>query len=33
MAEWEAENADEVQEWYEDGVNKLGLEPHNNENK
>ena len=35
MAEYEAENAeeDEVQEWYEDGVNKLGLEPHNNENK
>ena len=33
MADYEAENADEVQEWYEDGVNKLGLEPHNNENK
>jgi hypothetical protein len=35
MAEYEAENAeeDEVQEWYEDGVNKLGLEPHNNANK
>ena len=30
MADYEAENAeeDEVQEWYEDGVNKLGLEPH-----
>ena len=30
MADYEAENAeeDEVQEWYEDGVDKLGLEPH-----
>jgi hypothetical protein len=37
MAEYEAENAeeDEVTEWYEGGVEKLGLEPHkvNNENK
>jgi hypothetical protein len=35
MREWEEDNReeDEVQEWYEDGVNKLGLEPHNNENK
>jgi hypothetical protein len=30
MREWEEENAetDEVQEWYEDGVEKKGLEPH-----
>jgi hypothetical protein len=28
MAEWEEENMDEVQEWYEDGVEKKGLEPH-----
>ena len=28
MAEYEAEEMDEVQEWYEDGVEKLGLEPH-----
>ena len=30
IAEWEEDNAeeDEVQEWYEDGVEKLGLEPH-----
>jgi hypothetical protein len=29
-AEWEAENAeeDEVQEWYEEGVEKKGLTPH-----
>jgi hypothetical protein len=35
MAEYEAENTDEVTEWYEDGVEKLGLEPHkvSNENK
>lgn len=34
MAEWEAmdeeENRDEVQTWYEDGVEKKGLEPHGN---
>lgn len=33
MAEWEAENEeepDEVQTWYEDGVEKRGLEPHGN---
>lgn len=28
MAEYEAEEMDEVQEWYEDGVEKRGLEPH-----
>jgi hypothetical protein len=28
MAEYEEENMDEVQEWYEDGVEKKGLEPH-----
>jgi hypothetical protein len=28
MADWEEENMDEVQEWYEDGVEKKGLEPH-----
>jgi hypothetical protein len=30
MREWEEENAeeDEVQEWYEEGVEKKGLEPH-----
>lgn len=28
MAEYEAEEMDEVQEWYEDGVDKHGLEPH-----
>jgi hypothetical protein len=28
IADWEAENRDEVQEWYEDGVEKQGLEPH-----
>lgn len=28
MAEYEDENKDEVQEWYEDGVEKKGLEPH-----
>ena len=37
IAEWEEDNAeeDEVTEWYEGGVEKLGLEPHkvNNENK
>ena len=25
---WEEENKDEVQEWYEDGVEKRGLDPH-----
>ena len=31
MAEWEEENNedDELTEWYEDGVEKKGLEPHN----
>jgi hypothetical protein len=31
IREWEEENAeeDEVQEWYEDGVEKKGLKPHN----
>jgi hypothetical protein len=35
IAEYEAEEEDEVQEWYEDGVEKLGLEPHKvgNENQ
>ena len=37
IAEWEEDNAeeDEVTEWYEGGVEKLGLEPHKvgNENK
>ena len=37
IAEWEEENdeEDEVTEWYEGGVEKLGLEPHkvNDENK
>jgi len=28
MAEYEAENVDEFQTWYEDGVEKHGLEPH-----
>ena len=28
MADYEAENRDEVTEWYEDGVEKKGLEPH-----
>jgi hypothetical protein len=28
MAEWESEEPDELQEWYEEGVEKLGLEPH-----
>jgi hypothetical protein len=28
MREYEEENKDEVQVWYEDGVEKLGLEPH-----
>jgi len=28
MAEYEAEEMDEVQEWYEDGIEKRGLEPH-----
>lgn len=28
MAEYEADNMDEVQEWYEDGVEKKGLVPH-----
>lgn len=28
MAEYEAEEMDEVQEWYEDGVEKKGLTPH-----
>jgi hypothetical protein len=34
IAEWEEENRDEVQEWYEEGVEKQGLEPHkvSNEN-
>ena len=30
MAEYEADEMDEVQEWYEDGVEKKGLEPHGN---
>lgn len=30
MADWEADEMDEVQEWYEDGVEKKGLEPHGN---
>ena len=30
MAEWEAEEQDELQNWYEDGVEKRGLEPHGN---
>lgn len=29
MAEWEDEEKDEVQEWYEEGVEKRGLTPHN----
>ena len=33
IAEYEAEEEDEVQEWYEDGVNKLGLEPHKASNE
>lgn len=28
MAEWEAENEDEVTTWYKDGVEATGLEPH-----
>lgn len=28
VAEWEDMERDEVQEWYEDGVEKKGLEPH-----
>jgi hypothetical protein len=28
MADWEEENRDELEEWYEDGVEKTGLEPH-----
>ncbi len=28
MREWEDENRDEVTEWYEDGVESKGLEPH-----
>ena len=28
MAEYEAENKDELEEWYEEGVEKTGLEPH-----
>ncbi len=28
MAEYEAEEEDELQEWYEDGVEKTGLTPH-----
>ena len=28
MADWEDENRDELEEWYEDGVEKTGLEPH-----
>ena len=28
IEEWEEENKDEVQEWYEDGVEKRGLDPH-----
>lgn len=30
MAEYEAEEMDEVQTWYEDGVEKKGLTPHEN---
>jgi hypothetical protein len=30
MAEYEEEQEDELQEWYEDGVEKKGLEPHKN---
>jgi hypothetical protein len=29
MAEYEAEEKDELEVWYEDGVEKKGLEPHN----
>jgi hypothetical protein len=28
MAEYEDENKDEFEQWYEDGVEKLGLDPH-----
>jgi hypothetical protein len=28
MADWEEENRDELEEWYEEGVEKTGLEPH-----
>lgn len=28
MREWEEENKDELEVWYEDGVEKKGLEPH-----
>jgi len=28
MAEWEAENEDEVTQWYKEGVEVTGLEPH-----
>ena len=28
MAEWEAENEDEVTTWYKDGVEATGLVPH-----
>jgi hypothetical protein len=28
MAEYEAENKDELEEWYEEGVEKTGLESH-----
>lgn len=28
IAEYEEEEKDEVQVWYEDGVEKKGLEPH-----
>ena len=31
MREYEAQDVDEVQEWYEDGVEKKGLEPHTKE--
>lgn len=31
MAEYEDMERDDVQEWYEDGVEKLGLEPHKND--
>mgnify|MGYP003348763106 CR=1 FL=1 len=31
MEMWEEDNKDEVQEWYEDGVEKRGLEPHKKE--
>jgi hypothetical protein len=30
MAEYEEEQEDELQEWYEEGVEKKGLEPHKN---